>query len=562
MPPHLRQALEDWLAPPVRRFDYVSFSYAFDIRNAGLSWQQACKQFGLKGTPNQGYTKVETSSADAAQQLLQWCLAEKFPIRSPRIPKAPRRGIPTNTADNSSPHKRQRLNDDDEELPRAPEPSECDTADEHEAMRGDTTAHESRTPQSPGADERNGEPQGTEPRVSNCSAPVEATASSATTAASSASGQQGSMPTTNQDPASRTATALFHRKKKKPRAFINANQLRHSSSKPGGGSCWINAGLQAMFAPLALKKALSLLWHELPLEVRRTQQQQIDNRKVRYRNERPGPRLVDLPPLPEEGPTLEQRLVMAFGCAHGGPPTQPMLPSMITDDFYCLHQEDAAELLIDHFLSAGRCPTLTPITTTMGVQTLRCANCSHPRPPARTEFQSFELAIEIDGPEAGEAVLITDVQSAFNAYLTDDPVEYELACSRCQAHRYNKEFHATMFPQVLVLTLKRFKYVELATGVYDGPHGINHPVETKDVLDFQGQLYDLRSVIVHLGTSVHAGHYFTVARHETNTGTWWLYNDSERKEATPEQVTTTGIWTRSGEQMKSYVLFYEKRAVP
>ena len=104
--------------------------------------------------------------------------------------------------------------------------------------------------------------------------------------------------------------------------------------------------------------------------------------------------------------------------------------------------------------------------------------------------------------------------------------------------------------------------MELATGVYDGPHGINHPVETKDVLDFQGQLYDLRSVIVHLGTSVQAGHYFTVARHETNTGTWWLYNDSERKEATPEQVTTTGIWTRSGEQMKSYVLFYEKRAVP
>ena len=50
-----------------------------------------------------------------------------------------------------------------------------------------------------------------------------------------------------------------------------------------------------------------------------------------------------------------------------------------------------------------------------------------------------------------------------------------------------------------------------------------------------------------------------LAKHETDTGTWWLYNDSERREATPEQLTTTCPFERSGLQMKSYVLFYEKR---
>ena len=117
------------------------------------------------------------------------------------------------------------------------------------------------------------------------------------------------------------------------------------------------------------------------------------------------------------------------------------------------------------------------------------------------------------------------------------------------------------FPQVLVLILKRYKFVERALGVVDGPYSINHPVATTEVLDVQGHLYDLRSVIVHLGESVHSGHYIALAKHETNTGTWWLYNDAERREATAEQVSTTCRFVRGREQMKSYVLFYEKRAV-
>ena len=113
------------------------------------------------------------------------------------------------------------------------------------------------------------------------------------------------------------------------------------------------------------------------------------------------------------------------------------------------------------------------------------------------------------------------------------------------------------FPQILVLTLKRFKNVQLETGRY-AERCVQHQVTPTEVLDFQGHLYDLRSVIVHFGESNHSGHYIALAKHETDTGTWWLYNDNERREAKREQIATADSFRHYG-QMKSYVLFYEKQ---
>ena len=136
-------------------------------------------------------------------------------------------------------------------------------------------------------------------------------------------------------------TALFHRKK--PRAFKHARHIRD-----GGGSCWINAALQALFAPRALKTLFSELWHDLPPAERRTQQRRVDNNnRIRFRHEKLGPRLGDLNLVPADGPALEQRLAMTFGCAHGGRAIEPMLPFFITEHYYRLHQEDAVELLTD-----------------------------------------------------------------------------------------------------------------------------------------------------------------------------------------------------------------------
>ena len=176
----------------------------------------------------------------------------------------------------------------------------------------------------------------------------------ATSSSSPVSTQPTSVTNDRPDQRSPPLAALFDRKK--PRAFENAIPERG-----GWGSCWINAALQAMFAPLAFKAAFTRLWYALPLEKRHELQRRVDHSQPRYPNpdEAPGLRLVNIPALPADGPGLEQCLAMAFGCAHNGPHAKPMLPSMITDHFYQLHQEDAAEFLVSRLLNTEVCSHLS-----------------------------------------------------------------------------------------------------------------------------------------------------------------------------------------------------------
>ena len=100
---------------------------------------------------------------------------------------------------------------------------------------------------------------------------------------------------------------------------------------------------------------------------------------------------------------------------------------MLTDQFYRLHQEDAAELLTSHMLNTDVCPRLAPILTTLGAEALRCARCGHPRDPTRTQHHSFQLPIEGENTDGAEAQPLRDVQTALDAYLADEAVTYELA---------------------------------------------------------------------------------------------------------------------------------------
>ena len=508
IPAHLREALlHEYLTPEYKVFDHVSFARVYDLRAFKFTLSSFCAQFQLKAPGGtSGYPEVKSSSPDAAQRIVNWCTSNRVPVHTP---------TEAITAEPNS--KRQRT--------IAP-------PDEHEESQ----------------------PSGAPQTHSGSSHPP----ASATLLGAPSTTVQPALPETpTENNRNALITALFHRKK--PRAFNNAKGIRD-----GGGSCWINAALQALFAPCALKTLFSELWHDLPLDERRTQQQRIDSTgKIRFRNEQPGPRLGDLPFVPEHGPTLEQRLALTFGCAHGGQTTNPMTPFLVDDLYYHLHQEDAAELLTGRLLNTELCPRLAPVVTTLGVDRLRCASCGHARDPTLVSNNSLQLPIEIEITAHGDAIAIEDVQTALDAYLapTDIPA-YELPCEQCHSHAYIKTYRTTVFPQVLVLTLKRVKYIRLPSGECTGPHGVLHSVEATQTLNFQGQLYDLRSVIVHLGEHVHAGHDFAVTRHATDNGTWWLYDDRDRREAQHAQISTVGLCHRTGEQMKSSVLFYEKRATP
>ena len=233
------------------------------------------------------------------------------------------------------------------------------------------------------------------------------------------------------------------------------------------------------------------------------------------------------------------------------------MPCLFTDHYYQLRQEDAAEFLQMHLLREEASPTLSNLTKSFGKSVLICAHCSRPREATAEEFQTFEVPIELSGPDIEEPIRFTDVQSAFNAFLKDDYNDFQFVCRRCQHNQWTKALHMVTFPELLVLTLKRYRTVQVESGELE-QRCVTHTVATTDVLDFQGQLYDLRSVIVHFSDTMNGGHYIALAKHETDTGSWWLYNDAERREASPEQVATTEGFRDYG-PMKSYVLFYEKR---
>ena len=344
---------------------------------------------------------------------------------------------------------------------------------------------------------------------------------------------------------------------KKPRAFENEIKERF-----GGGSCWISAALQAMFAPDALKRALSQIWYELPSSERRKHQRSVNRYRRHFRVEDPGPRLVNLRTLPANGPTIEQRLAIAFGCPLGEPMTESFMPKILTDHYYQLHQEDTAELLLRHLLNGDASPVLAPLMTIHFDEIYRCKHCGEARDPNAAQLQSFELPIELSGLEYPEPILFHDVQSAFNHHLSNDfnDFEFENPCLHCQQNRWSTEVRATRFPEVLLLTLKRFKVLQISEHEFER-RSVTHQVTPTQVLDFQGQLYNLRSVVVHLGPSIESGHYVALAQHRTNTGTWWLYDcsDSSRIEVKPGQLETSTTYKGYG-RMKSYVLFYEKQS--
>jgi ubiquitin C-terminal hydrolase len=117
-----------------------------------------------------------------------------------------------------------------------------------------------------------------------------------------------------------------------------------------------------------------------------------------------------------------------------------------------------------------------------------------------------------------------------------------------------KRQRPTLLPPVLLLQLNRWNTAH-ASGA------LLHSVEANEIVTFHAQTYILQSVVVHLGDRPNSGHYIALARHATDHGTWWLYDDARRVIARPDQIRTTALypWWRGLVQMKSYVLFYTRR---
>ena len=146
---------------------------------------------------------------------------------------------------------------------------------------------------------------------------------------------------------------------------------------------------------------------------------------------------------------------------------------------------------------------------------------------------------------------------ALSQYMRGDLVSAAECCLGCDASngQYEKLPEFVAFPQVLVLVLKRWRVTA------DGHGGhcqlcVPHGVRADRQLQVAGQGYDLKSSIIHLGSSPDRGHYIAVARHQTSGGDWWFYGDGTRRLASTEEILGEGRY-RSIRDVKTYVLFYQ-----
>ena len=319
----------------------------------------------------------------------------------------------------------------------------------------------------------------------------------------------------------------------KPRAFVN---ILHERS--GGGSCWINAALQALLSPCVFKDALSTLWGNMP-DAARDHLHGVTT-KVR--------KVVNAGQL--ASPLLhEEWLAATFYCAHSGDRTKPFSPYLFTDAFYHGAQNDAAEF-IARLLHPNQVPTLTEFLSGRLDQSLICTNpiCHQSRPTEGENFSSLQLPLR--DPSGN---LVTTVQAALDAHMPDEAVHLDECCPMCQAEtdlNFVKTHLVTQFPRVLILSLNRWAGV-------GATNAILHSIEANRVLVFKDHRYQLCAVVCHLGGSPNSGHYVTVARHPTHHGEWWLYDDWRRVIATDEQVSTVCTYRGSG-AMQSYILLYER----
>lgn len=136
-------------------------------------------------------------------------------------------------------------------------------------------------------------------------------------------------------------------------------------------------------------------------------------------------------------------------------------------------------------------------------------------------------------------------------------------CDSCNTlQEAQKSLHVRRAPPVLVLHLKRFKFVDR----YNCHKKLSHRVAFPFDLRLGGapgepsSRYSLLAVVVHRGGGPNSGHYFSYVRSESN---WLLFNDRQIDlvdRATVQAVFGSARETTGATLSTAYILLYERVA--
>uniref|UniRef100_A0A2M4BG81 Putative ubiquitin carboxyl-terminal hydrolase 38 ubiquitin carboxyl-terminal hydrolase 38 n=1 Tax=Anopheles marajoara TaxID=58244 RepID=A0A2M4BG81_9DIPT len=172
-------------------------------------------------------------------------------------------------------------------------------------------------------------------------------------------------------------------------------------------------------------------------------------------------------------------------------------------------------------------------------------------------FRSLDLAFPDDSTMTANGDGTHSVQKLLDFYCSSEKLagENQYFCDRCQHLRdCERSVTVTAPPQNLILTIKHFRYDQSrqlrAKLMNKIVHNENISLVVTDSGGHQRQLhYRNYAVVVHYGTSMDSGHYYTYA--QDGTGTWFKFNDNYVTECTTNELQNLPS------PNTPYILFYQ-----
>ncbi|XWS44938.1 hypothetical protein CRYUN_Cryun15aG0093000 [Craigia yunnanensis] len=183
----------------------------------------------------------------------------------------------------------------------------------------------------------------------------------------------------------------------------------------------------------------------------------------------------------------------------------------------------------------------------------RCLRCE--TVTARDET-FFDLSLDIEQNSS-----ITSCLKNFSSTETLN-AEDKFFCDKCcSLQEAQKRMKIKKPPHILVIHLKRFKYIEQLGRYKKLSYRVVFPLELKlsNTVEDADSEYSLFAVVVHVGSGPNHGHYVSLVKSHNH----WLFFDDENVEMIDESAVQTFFGSAqeySSNTDHGYILFYESLA--
>ncbi|XP_053665277.1 ubiquitin carboxyl-terminal hydrolase 35 [Anopheles marshallii] len=185
-----------------------------------------------------------------------------------------------------------------------------------------------------------------------------------------------------------------------------------------------------------------------------------------------------------------------------------------------------------------------------------CAVCNSANHTTET-FRSLDLSFPDDSDLSASGDGTHSVQKLLDYFCSSEKLvgENQYFCDRCQQLRdCERSVTVTVPPQNLILTIKHFRYDQIRNLRAKLMNKILHNEDISlTVTDADGHCRQLHyrnyAVVVHYGTSMDSGHYYTYA--QDGTGSWFKFNDNYVTECSTSELQNIPS------PNTPYILFYQ-----